>query len=108
MSSTNGGGKRLNTGKLRLELVPTSSIRALAEVLQAGAAKYDDRNWEKGMKWTIVYACAMRHLLAWYDGEDLDPESKLNHLKHVLANISFLIEYEKTCPNLDDRPSKEK
>jgi hypothetical protein len=105
-SKVDGGGLRLNEGKLQISLVPTSAIRGLAEVLQKGAAKYAPRNWERGMKWSIPYECAMRHLMTWFDGQDLDDETKLNHLKHALCNIAFLIEYSETCPQFDDRPKK--
>ena len=103
-----GKGLRYNKGKLPMELVPPSAIKALAEVLKVGADKYELRNWEKGMKWSIGYACAMRHLLAWWEGKDIDSESKLHHLKHALSNIAMLIEYLETYPDLDDRPKRRK
>jgi hypothetical protein len=97
---------RKDTGKLPIHLVPPSAILAMAEVLEMGAKKYAERNWEKGMSYSRCYNSAMRHLLAWHDGQDLDPESNLNHLKHVLTNIAFLIEYLNTHTELDDRPEK--
>ena len=101
--SVDGGGKRYNTGKLPMHLVPTSSIYALADVLDYGATKYEDHNWRRGMKWSTVYSCAMRHLLKWFEGEERDDESGKEHLSHVMANIAMLIEYKETCPELDDR-----
>ena len=100
-----GDGKRYNEGKLRMDLVPTSSIRSLARVLTYGAGKYAERNWESGMNFSIPYACLLRHLTAWYDGEDLDKESGLNHLDHVMANVAMLIHYVEKCyTELDNRP----
>jgi hypothetical protein len=99
-----GGGLRFNAGKPRIDLVPTSAVLALAEVLTVGAEKYKERNWEMGMDHSICYASAMRHLLKYWSGEDLDSESGKPHLAHVLTNIAFLIEYQKTCPQLDNRP----
>ena len=101
-----GGGLRHNTGKLPVDLVPPSAIFGMAKVLEAGAKKYEARNWERGMKWTTVYASLMRHLLKWMNGEDVDPESGCSHMEHVLCNAAFLVEYEKTCPHLDDRHKK--
>ena len=37
------------------------------------------------------------------DGEDKDPESGLSHLAHAACCIMFLLEFEKTHPELDDR-----
>jgi len=100
------GAKKNDDGKLRLDLIPVSAIIALAEVLTFGAKKYSDRNWEAGFEFTRVYAAAMRHLLLWFSGETLDPETKLNHLKHSLCNLAFLIEFTETHPELDNRPRK--
>lgn len=105
MSKVDGGGKRYNKGKLPLELVPFSSLEAMAKVLEKGAEKYAPFNWARGMSWQSVYGCAMRHLGKWHSPHhsDMDEETGLNHLYHALCNIAFLIEYEKTCPELDDR-----
>jgi hypothetical protein len=45
----------------------------------------------------------MRHMAKWYEGEENDDESGLPHLYHVLTNIAMLVEYSKTCPELDNR-----
>lgn len=103
-----GGGQRKNEGKLPVDLVPVSAILALAKVLDAGQKKYSARNWERSMKWSICYACAMRHLLKWWNGEDNDEETGLSHLYHALCNIAFLIEYLETAKNQDDRPRRNK
>lgn len=105
-NKVDGQGERKNDGKLPLELVPVSAITGMAEVLQAGAKKYAPRNWERGMHWSVCYASMMRHMLKWFNGQDLDEETGLSHLKHVLTNAAFLIQYTETCPHLDDRPNK--
>lgn len=105
MAKTDGGGLRYNDGKVPISLVPPSAIRAIARVFGYGAKKYAPRNWERGMKWTIPYECAMRHLLAWMDGEENDKESGLPHLEHAICNLAILIEYQKTYRQGDDRPS---
>lgn len=105
MSKVDGGGERKNVDKTPLELVPTSLIFATAEVLAVGAKKYAPRNWERGMKWSTVSGCMLRHTFKWLSPfhSDFDNESGLNHLWHVACNVAMLIEYEKTCPELDDR-----
>lgn len=104
-SKTDGGGQRLNEGKVPLELVPPSLMFAVAEVLKVGAKKYAPRNWERGMKWSIVSGCLLRHAFKWLSPfhSDFDEETGLNHMWHVACNVAMLIEYENTCPNLDDR-----
>jgi len=63
-------------------------------------------NWRLGMPFGRIYAAAQRHLWAWWDGEDIDPESGLNHLDHAACNLAFLIELIKTHPEMDDRSKK--
>ena len=100
----NGGGKRFNDGKPPVELVPPEAIWAMAAVLGAGMKKYGPRNWEAGMSWTICYGCLLRHLLRWMQGEELDRESGLSHMAHVLTNAAFLVAYQERQAGTDDRP----
>lgn len=99
-----GGGKRHNSGKAPVHLLPPMPLKATAEVWGFGAQKYESWNWARGMPWSVPYACAMRHLMAWYEGEDLDPESGLPHLDHVACNIMMLQQYRETYKEGDDRP----
>lgn len=97
-------GKKFDDGKVRMELIPPSTYESIGAVLTFGAKKYADRNWEKGIKWSRCYGAAMRHLAAWWGGENLDPETKFSHLWHAQCCLSFLVEYLRTHPELDDRP----
>lgn len=98
--------KRDDGGKLPLHLIPPSTLTELAKGLQFGAEKYNERNWEKGMLWSRAIASMMRHMNAFNAGEDYDPESGLLTLSHLLCNVAFLIEWTKTHPELDDRPTR--
>jgi len=102
-NKVDGKAQRFNHGKLRMDLVPVSAVNALARVLTYGANKYDSDNWRRGFNYSVPYACLIRHMMAWQDGEDIDPESGLSHLDHAIANIAMLIEFERECPHLDDR-----
>jgi hypothetical protein len=102
------GGKAMrdNKGKMRLELVPSSLLYGVAKVGEFGARKYDDDNWRKGYNWSVPYSSAMRHLTSWWDGEDSDDESGLNHLYHAAFNLAILIEFLETHKDKDNRPAK--
>lgn len=97
-------GRKDDQGKNRLELIPPELIESVGRVLTFGATKYDDRNWEKGMKWSRVFGAVLRHLWAWWRGEQYDPESGFSHLWHAAACITFLITYEQRQIGEDDRP----
>jgi hypothetical protein len=103
-SQARGSGARFNSGKAAMELIPLSALTDCARVFDYGRAKYAAWNWAKGMDWSIPYACAIRHLSAWFDGEDNDPESGQPHLGHVMCNLVMLSTFARTFPEGDDRP----
>lgn len=90
--------------KLPLDLIPVESLEEIGVVLRHGAEKYAPRNWEPGMRWGRCYAALLRHLFAWWRGEDRDPDSGLSHLAHAGCCILFLISYEHRRAGTDDRP----
>lgn len=101
-------GKKLDSGKDRWDLLPTDSVRLIVKVLNFGAVKYSDRNWEKGMKYGRLYGALQRHLTAWWEGEDSDPETGISHLAHVGCCVLFLLAYEirGLGSKWDDRPKR--
>ncbi len=96
---------KADSGKIRVDLLSTPAILGLAQVLTFGAKKYADDNWRSGggLAWRRVIGAAMRHLLAFSGGEDLDPESGLPHIDHLMCCAMFLSEYQKTGTGKDDR-----
>lgn len=86
-------GKKHDTGKLRLDLLPPEAVRACGEVLTFGAAKYGPNQW-RGVEMERYEAAMLRHWLAWKEGETLDLESGLPHLAHLLCNAAFLVALE--------------
>ncbi len=98
---------KYDSGKPPLSLIPVSFLKGVAEVLGFGASKYEPENWRKGMEWRRLVDSSLRHITAWNEGEDLDPESKLSHLKHAACNLAFLIEYEEKKLGKDDRYKKD-
>lgn len=90
-----GGGLKYDGGKLQYSLIPPVALRALAEVLTFGAIKYAPNSWQEVQEGERRYTDAlMRHLEAYRDGETLDPESGLAHLKHLICNAAFLLHFE--------------
>ncbi len=70
-------------------------MEAIAEVLTFGASKYGANNWRRGARWGRYYAALLRHLFAWWRGQDLDPETGLSHLAHAGRCLVFLMEYQR-------------
>lgn len=79
--------------KSRVDVLPPSVLLSVGDVFAYGAGKYGERNWEQYAEdwdWCQLYASAMRHLIAWAGGEDIDPESGLPHLDHAVCNLMML------------------
>lgn len=86
---------KFDTSKLRYDLIPTSTTKALAQVLTYGAKKYKPNNWQNVDDPDRYVAALYRHLEAWRDGEKVDKESGLQHLAHALTNVAFLLHLDK-------------
>ena len=97
-------GNRNNEGKTTYHLLSWKAIEEICKVYMMGAKKYGEYNWLKGLKFSNSFNSGMRHRLAWWQGEDLDKESGLNHLAHSawndIANLTFALEGR---THLDDR-----
>lgn len=90
-------------GKPRMDLIAPEMLVGTANVLAYGAAKYAERNWEKGMSWGRVFGALMRHMWAWWGGEKTDAETGYSHLWHASACLMFLVAYEERKIGTDDR-----
>ena len=98
------GGQKFDSDKIRYDLLPPELLEEVARVLTFGAEKYSARNWELGMKWSRPFGAMMRHMWAWWGGEDKDPETGYSHLAHAACCIAFLVAYERRNAGEDDRP----
>ncbi len=93
--------------KTPLRLLPRAALEEESWALAHGAKKYGAWNWrEPGRRpRAMVYAeAAMRHLIAWMDGEDLDEESGRSHLAHARAGLGILLDAIDRGRLEDDRP----
>lgn len=97
-------GTKHDQGKPDLSLVSSELMIALARVREFGAKKYHRDNWKQGFKFTRSIAAALRHILAFKDKEDLDPESGLTHIAHAIASLEHLLyDYTHRKESNDDR-----
>ena len=85
-------------GKLRMSLVPIKPLQSVMKRYLQGAKTYGENNWKLGMKHSVLYDSAMRHLMADWVGDDSE-----DHLGAALWNIMCMIEFRETRPELDDR-----
>ena len=93
--------------KCPLHLVPPALSIGVAEAMKNGADKYGAYNFRDSKIAASVYMGAiLRHLYAWWDGEDNAQDSGINHLKHIGASIGLMLDAEAAGTFVDDRPTK--
>ena len=83
---------KADAGKLRLTLVPTALIRAVAHVRHFGVRKYGDSDSWMHVEPDRYRNALYRHLLAYIEDPDgTDEESGLPILWHIACNVALLI-----------------
>jgi hypothetical protein len=100
-TSTSGGQKGRKPQVF--SLIPWASVAEISRVYHYGAKKYSEHNWRRGYPWSWSFDALIRHLTAWWDGENADPESGISHLAHAGFHILSLLWYELTGRGTDDR-----
>lgn len=80
---------RFNKGKRKWSLVHFKSVEPMVEVLEFGAKKYSPNNWKKGLDKQEILESMQRHLAALMDGEQVDEESGISHMGHIMCNAMF-------------------
>jgi len=105
LEHSTGSVREPNKNKLRYDLIPPECIKRMAQHYQAGALKYSERNWEKGLPLMDTYASLMRHVMAWAEGKTDE-----DHLAAIVWNAFCLMFTERSISDgslpkeLDDRP----
>lgn len=94
----------IGSNKIPMHLWPETATVLGALGLLDGALKYGRSNFrEIGVRASIYYDAAKRHLNAWFEGEECDPDSKLPHLAHALACIAIIVDADAAGKLNDDR-----
>lgn len=93
--------------------ISTMPLRVLAGVglaLLEGARKYGRHNYRVAGARASVYldAVIMGHLATWWEGEDIDPDSGLNHIDKAIAGLFVLRDSMLAGNWTDDRPPRAK
>lgn len=95
----------LGLQKPSLAPIPPAALFHLGRAMSDGRRKYGLMNWrEKTVSATIYYDAAMRHLLSWFDGEEVADDSKVHHLGHAMACLGIILDAQATGNLNDDRP----
>lgn len=95
---------------IRKAPMSTVSATVLAEVgvaMLEGASKYGRHNYRfVGVRCSVYYDATMRHLMTWWEGEDLDADSGMSHITKAITALVVLRDAMIQGMVEDDRPPK--
>lgn len=95
---------------IRKAPMSTVSAAVMAEVgvaMLEGAAKYGRHNYRAvGVRGSVYYDATLRHLMAWWEGEDTDPDSGMSHITKAIASLVVLRDAMIQGKFTDDRPPR--
>lgn len=91
--------------KAPFSTVPMGVVAEIGLGMLEGARKYGRHNYRvAGIRNSVYYDAAMRHLTAWWEGEDADPDSGLSHITKALCTLVVLRDAMMNGKATDDRP----
>ena len=91
-------------GKSGVDQIPAEVLLEWGDVFTHGEKKYARDNWLQGNDWHEFYGSAMRHMLKFWKGEDIDHDSGLPHLVMAIWNLGALRFFQLHGLGEDDRP----
>ena len=87
-----------------LSVIPSPGLIHCGRAMKNGSEKYGRFNWREHPVLATVYLdAAMRHLMAWADGEEDAADSGVHHLGHVMACCAILLDAQEAENLIDDR-----
>ena len=100
-----GAVRDTDDDKSRPDLISPFMLERLGRWMKAGADKYGEHNWQKGLPISRCIASLYRHLMYYMQGDRSE-----DHLMGIIANATFVAHYEEMIkrgilpPSLLDMP----
>lgn len=79
-----------DSGKTMMSLIEPKFVIGVSDTLTMGATKYSIDNWKLCEDPRRYKDALLRHIYAYMDGQETDPESGLSHLYHAGFNLMAL------------------
>ncbi len=97
----------VGVAKAPLSTVPANVLAELGVAMLEGALKYGRHNYRHaGVRASVYYDALMRHMMAWWEGEDIDPDSGVPHIVKAIATLVVLRDADFRGVLEDDRPPR--
>lgn len=97
----------LGMSKVPFSAISMPVIAELGVAMAEGAMKYARHNYRAvGVRASVYLDAEMRHMAAWWEGQDLDPDSGVNHVTKAIACLFVLRDSMIQGNWVDDRPPR--
>jgi len=91
--------------KVPMSCLPLPVMMETGLAMMEGAIKYGRHNYrDSNIVASDYYDAVMRHLGAWWEGEDIDPLSGLPHIVKAMACLVVLRDSQMQGTCVDNRP----
>lgn len=91
--------------KVSMSVFPLGVVLETTLALMEGARKYGRHNYRAaGVLASVYFDAACRHLFAWWEGEDIDPDSGVSHIVKAIACLVVLRDSMRAGNWVDNRP----
>ena len=97
----------IGSKKVPLHVVPCGPLMEVGLAMMEGARKYGAWNYRAdgaAVRASVYYDAFQRHLMAWHEGQDIDPDSGLSHITKAIAGLIVLRDAMLSGNWIDDRP----
>lgn len=93
--------------KAPMSTVPAAVMAEVGVAMMEGALKYGRHNYRvAGVRASVYYDATMRHLMSWWEVEDLDPDSQMSHITKAITSLVVLRDAMIQGMVEDDRPPR--
>lgn len=95
--------------KAPMSTIPAPILLEVGLAMLEGARKYGRHNYRAvGVRSSVYYDAALRHLMEWWEGRDMDSESNIHNLTKAIACLVVLRDSQMIGNVVDDRPPSHK
>ncbi len=95
----------LGAKKVPMHCVSAAVLMELGLAMMEGGRKYGTHNYRSmGVRASVYYDATQRHMMAFWEGQDIDPDSGVSHIVKAIAGLVVLRDSMIMKNWEDDRP----
>ena len=84
---------KYGAAKPAVSAIPPVAVLVMGQAFSEGERKYGHFNWRQNpVPLRTYYDACQRHLMAFMDGQDNDPDTGINHLGMAMASLGIILD----------------